>query len=92
MLVVFFSRKHNTHGCMAMITCSQAARLGVDGGCSLNIRINDHTGQSSETSFILLLHSNAMQANNSNKDNIWRSEKYKLFVFLASDQIQRCMP
>lgn len=57
-----------------MITCSQV-QLGVDGGCSLNIRIN---GQSSETSFILLLRSNVMQANKYNKH--WRSVRKETLV------------
>lgn len=38
----------------------------MDGGYSPNIRINDHAGKSSEISVMLLLRSNAMQANTGN--------------------------
>ncbi len=67
--VVVFFLQHDTQGCMAMITCSRAT-TGSGWGYSLNIRINDHAGRSSETSFMVVLRFNAMQTNNGNAGNI----------------------
>lgn len=64
----------------------------MDGGYSPNIRINDHAGKSSEISVMLLLRSNAMQANTGNVGERLESTKKRkkerhLFVFLLFTQI-----
>lgn len=64
----------------------------MDGGYSPNIRINDHAGKSSEISVMLLLRSNAMQANTGNVGEHLESTKKRkkerhLFVFLLSTEI-----